>query len=74
MNNIRAQRVSQIEDIIIVHVCKKCKRRLYTYWDNDNELAGEWLALDTMGSEIFETYVANPKEIVCLSCLADGGI
>jgi len=52
---------------IILHRCRKCKKLIPTYWE-DNELVGEFIADDLDFSNVIGIVVACPKEIVCYRC------
>ena len=70
----KKEAVDQIRQYHFWHRCKKCKCWLNTYWDEGPDLNGEWCALEGMWSEIFQDWLPDPREVVCLRCLSEGGV
>jgi len=68
----RKKRVDTIRHINIMHVCCCCGRELDTHWDMADKLDGRWMALEVDFSEIFGSFVADPKRILCNWCFGTG--
>jgi hypothetical protein len=58
-----------IRDYTIIHTCRKCKKKLPTLWNKNNEIEGAYLADDAMYSEYLDICVSWPDGIVCYECL-----
>lgn len=54
---------------VILH-CRICKNRIITVW-NGYTIGGNFVADDTLWSEVLDTTVYDPQGIVCYSCLTD---
>ena len=54
---------------IILH-CNKCNKRIETYYDEDGELAGNFIAHDCLWSEILDHPVIYIKSgVICYQCI-----
>jgi len=68
----RKKRVDAIRHINIFHHCACCGKKIKTFWDEQHNLDGRWMALDTDDSEIFESLVSDPQRILCNCCYGSG--
>ncbi len=68
----RKNKVDNIRHFKIVHVCMCCGRKIETFWDNNHELDGRWMAFGVEFSDLFNCFVAWPNKVLCNWCFGTG--
>ena len=52
----------------VVFICRKCKKKIYTTWNKDFTLEGDFFPDDVWWGDVLDCTVSDPVNVCCWSC------